>query len=168
MFSSNRESKKDNLFYYALRHGDDWGIPLTIEDHVGVNFYGTLMTIEDHVGVNFYGTLISKQAIDIQEDKMNLDSVEQEIFTNLDGPYVLMQDWLNHGTFPSQEKVKQLKKKYSPGTAVSAILIEDPYIKISSGEKGTVKHVDDAGTIHVIWNRGLVLGVFEGEIEIDV
>lgn len=35
--------RKDNLFYYELRHDDeDWSQPCTIEDFVLVNFWGTI------------------------------------------------------------------------------------------------------------------------------
>lgn len=31
------------LFYYEVRHGDDWGRPVTIEKQVLVNFWGTIV-----------------------------------------------------------------------------------------------------------------------------
>ena len=38
-----QEKRKDNLFYYELRHDDeDWATPCTIENFVWVNFWGTI------------------------------------------------------------------------------------------------------------------------------
>ena len=41
--------------------------------------------------------------------------------------------------------------------------MNDPYRDIPSGTKGTVKEVDDTGTIHVHWDNGCSLGVVYGE-----
>ena len=38
------QERLPGLFYYEVRHGDDWGTPLTIEKHVLVNFWGTVVT----------------------------------------------------------------------------------------------------------------------------
>ncbi|MBR5943537.1 MAG: DUF4314 domain-containing protein [Lachnospiraceae bacterium] len=59
--------------------------------------------------------------------------------------------------------VERLKKEYPAGTRVELVRMEDPYRKISPGEKGTVTGVDDIGTIHVSWDCGSSLGIAYGE-----
>lgn len=36
----------EGMYIYALRHGDDTGIPCSIEKHVKVNYFGTIITAE--------------------------------------------------------------------------------------------------------------------------
>ena len=65
--------------------------------------------------------------------------------------------------FPSEKIVEELRKEYPKGTRVALVKMDDPYSKLVPGDKGTVKGVDDAGTIHVRWDRGSSLGVAYGE-----
>ncbi len=58
--------------------------------------------------------------------------------------------------------VEKLRKEYPAGTRVELLKMDDiqaPPI----GTLGTVKHVDDIGTIHVSWDTGSGLGVVFGE-----
>ena len=41
--------------------------------------------------------------------------------------------------------------------------MDDPYTKLTVGDKGTVNHVDDMGTIHISWDCGSTLGAVYGE-----
>jgi len=61
-----------------------------------------------------------------------------------------------------REIVKQLKEEYPAGTRVELIEMNDPYTKLKPGCKGTVKLVDDMGTIHVNWDCGPSLGICYG------
>ena len=63
----------------------------------------------------------------------------------------------------SQETLLKLKEQYKKGTRVELLQLDDPYRKIPIGTKGTVKLVDDIGTIHVSWDCGPSLGVVYGE-----
>lgn len=64
----------------------------------------------------------------------------------------------------NQEIVKMLREKYTPGTRVELVSMNDPYMgKLQPGCKGTVKYVDDIGTIHVSWDCGSSLGLAYGE-----
>lgn len=65
--------------------------------------------------------------------------------------------------FPSDEIVKRLKEEYPQGTRVALVNMDDPYSKLQPGDRGTVKGVDDAGTIHVAWDCGSGLGIAYGE-----
>jgi hypothetical protein len=65
--------------------------------------------------------------------------------------------------FIHPEMLKQLKTQYTPGTRVILVKMDDPYTKLQPGDKGTVRSVDDIGTIHVKWDRGGSLGIVFGE-----
>ena len=61
-------------------------------------------------------------------------------------------------------QLEQLRKEYPIGTRVELIHMDDPYNKkLVPGCKGTVRWVDDWGTIHVNWDCGSGLGVIYGE-----
>lgn len=68
----------------------------------------------------------------------------------------------------SRREVEALRKRYSKGTRVKLISLEDPYSRLPEGTKGTVDAVDDIGTIHVRWDNGSGLGVAPGVDEIKV
>ena len=65
--------------------------------------------------------------------------------------------------FPSREIVEKVRKEYPTGTRVRLILINDPYTRLVSDDKGTVDSVDGIGTVHVNWDNGSRLGVACGE-----
>ena len=65
---------------------------------------------------------------------------------------------------PSEVVVKSLKEKYTEGTRVELVKMDDPYnTRLVPGCRGTVRFVDDMGTIHVRWDCGSSLGVAYGE-----
>ncbi|ETA80989.1 DUF4314 domain-containing protein [Youngiibacter fragilis] len=68
----------------------------------------------------------------------------------------------------SPERLLQLKTKYTRGTRVKLLRMNDPYTKLSLGETGTVTGVDDIGTIHVSWDCGSSLGVAYGEDSCEI
>ena len=39
-----RDKLPDDIYCYDMRHGDDMGEPVTVEDHVTVNHFGTILT----------------------------------------------------------------------------------------------------------------------------
>ena len=47
----------------------------------------------------------------------------------------------------SRETVERLKREYPVGTRVELVSMQDEYVKLAAGEKGTVIGVDDIGTI---------------------
>lgn len=65
----------------------------------------------------------------------------------------------------SEKELQTLRDKFPQGCRVELIKMEDPYRKIPVGTKGTVKSVDDIGTIHVHWDTGSHLGIAYGEDE---
>ena len=61
-------------------------------------------------------------------------------------------------------QLEQLRKEYPIGTRVELIHMDDPYNKkLVPGCKGSVRWVDDWGTIHMNWDCGSGLGVVYGE-----
>ena len=64
--------------------------------------------------------------------------------------------------FPSREVVEGIRKRYPVGTRVKLVFMEDiqaPPI----GTKGTVRGVDDIGSIMVSWDNGSSLSIAYGE-----
>lgn len=65
--------------------------------------------------------------------------------------------------FPSKDTVERLRKQYPSGTRVELVQMNDPYTKLRPGDQGTVKFVDDTGTIFCSWDIGSSLGIVYGE-----
>lgn len=63
----------------------------------------------------------------------------------------------------SNAQLAKLKERFKPGTRVELVKMDDPYRKLPMCSKGTVRCVDDIGTIHVQWDCGASLGVAFGE-----
>ena len=63
-----------------------------------------------------------------------------------------------------KEMIEMLRQKYPVGARVELVHMDDPYnTKLVPGCRGTVRWVDDMGTIHVNWDCGSSLGVVYGE-----
>ena len=60
--------------------------------------------------------------------------------------------------FPSEQYVKSIKKRYPAGTRIVLDSMDDPQA-VPPGTKGTVKFVDDIGSIHCHWANGRSLAV---------
>ena len=65
------------------------------------------------------------------------------------------------------KEVEELRKRYPKGTRVRLIRMDDMQAP-SAGCTGTVRLVDDIGTIHVSWDNGSSLGVVYGVDEVEV
>lgn len=59
-----------------------------------------------------------------------------------------------------RDELKRLREKFIEGIRVALTKMEGETIPI--GTKGTVRYVDDIGTIHVNWDNGSTLGVAYG------
>lgn len=66
----------------------------------------------------------------------------------------------------SDAELSQLRNKFLPGTRVRLVKMKDFHAP-PVGSCGTVRLVDDAGTVHVAWDAGWILGVdyYEDKIE---
>ena len=64
--------------------------------------------------------------------------------------------------FPSKETVERIRKEYPVGARVVLVRMDDPQAPPVS-TKGTVRGVDDIGSIMVAWDNGCDLSVAYGE-----
>ena len=64
--------------------------------------------------------------------------------------------------FPRKEIVEAVRARYPKCTRVELVSMDDPYSKLKPGDRGTVNHVDDTGTVFVNWDCGSGLGVVYG------
>lgn len=62
----------------------------------------------------------------------------------------------------SKEALQALRERFPKGTRVELVQMDDPQAP-PVGTKGTVRGVDDIGTIHVNWDCGSGLGIAYGE-----
>lgn len=64
----------------------------------------------------------------------------------------------------SKETLERLRSDYPVGCRVELTKMNDPYrTDLVPGCRGTVRCIDDTGTIHVRWDIGSSLGVVYGE-----
>lgn len=63
--------------------------------------------------------------------------------------------------FPNKETVEKLRKEYPVGTRVELVSMDD-FQAPPLGTKGTVKSIDDTGSLLVNWDNGSGLKVFKG------
>ncbi|MEC9473431.1 MAG: DUF4314 domain-containing protein [Actinomycetota bacterium] len=49
------------------------------------------------------------------------------------------------------------------GDRIRLVQTSDPYTKLVHGDLGTVRRIDDMGTVHVNWDSGSSLGLIPGE-----
>lgn len=64
--------------------------------------------------------------------------------------------------FPSKETVERIRKEYPVGARVELVQMNDPQAP-PVDTKGTVRGVDDIGSIMVAWDNGSGLSVAYGE-----
>lgn len=63
-----------------------------------------------------------------------------------------------------KEALNRIRQQYTVGARVELTKMNDPYrTDLVPGCRGTVRFVDDMGTIHVRWDIGSSLGVVYGE-----
>lgn len=64
--------------------------------------------------------------------------------------------------FPSREIVERIRREYPAGTRVELVRMDDTQAP-PVGTKGTVKGVDDTGSLLMRWDNGSGLNVVYGE-----
>ena len=65
--------------------------------------------------------------------------------------------------YTDKNLVQRTKDTYKPGTRIQLDCMGDDPRPIAPGTKGTVKLVDDIGTVHCIFDNGRCLGLIPGE-----
>jgi hypothetical protein len=63
--------------------------------------------------------------------------------------------------FPSREIVERIRRRYPVGSRVELVKMDDPQAP-PVGTKGTVRGVDDIGSVMVAWDNGSGLSVAYG------
>ena len=66
---------------------------------------------------------------------------------------------------PSRERINWIRSQYPAGTRVELIQMEDPQAP-PEGTKGTVRGVDDIGSLLMSWDNGSGLNVIWGEDQV--
>ena len=61
-----------------------------------------------------------------------------------------------------EKEAKRTKAAYPPGTRVMLLNMNDRLAPVPEGTRGTVKHVDDLGQIHMEWDNGRTLAIVPG------
>lgn len=61
------------------------------------------------------------------------------------------------------KQAERYKEDYPPGTRIELLSMENDPNPVESGTRGTVKHVDDIGTLHCRFDNGRSLGVVPEE-----
>ena len=67
-----------------------------------------------------------------------------------------------NNNFPDKNTVERIRRMYPAGSRVELIQMDDPYSRLKPGDKGTVRAVDDTGTVFVNWDSGSGLGIVYG------
>lgn len=67
-----------------------------------------------------------------------------------------------NNNFPSRETVERIRKQYPVGCRVELLRMDDAQAP-PIGTKGTVRYVDDLGSLGVAWDNGSSLQVVYGE-----
>ncbi len=67
-----------------------------------------------------------------------------------------------NNNFPSKETVERIRKQYPVGCRVELVRMDDAQAP-PIGTKGTVRYVDDIGSVGVAWDNGSSLQVVYGE-----
>ena len=62
----------------------------------------------------------------------------------------------------NKENVERLRQRYPEGTRICLDRMNDDPFPVESGTLDMVDHVDDAGTLHCIFDNGRTLGVIPG------
>lgn len=65
--------------------------------------------------------------------------------------------------FVDRNLVQRMKDAYPPGTRIELDFMGDDPRPIHPGTKGTVRIVDDIGTVHCAFDNGRRLGLVPGE-----
>lgn len=65
--------------------------------------------------------------------------------------------------FIDYDLVRRMKEQYLPGTRIQLDYMGDDPRPIEPGTKGTVRTVDDMGTVHCDFDNGRRLGLVPGE-----
>lgn len=70
-------------------------------------------------------------------------------------------------TIHDMERIQLIKEKYPTGTRILNKRLIDPFQNLDN-MKGTVKNVDDMDGIHMVWDNGSTLALYEHEDDFSI
>ncbi len=70
--------------------------------------------------------------------------------------------------FPSKETVQRLREQYPKGTRIEIVSMDDPYVIMPPGLRGSVDFVDDTGSLLTTWDNGSHLAVIYGVDQVKI
>ena len=66
-------------------------------------------------------------------------------------------------TLAEQQRIARTKLNYPPDTRLELIQMGDDPRPVAPGTRGSVRFVDDMGSIHMHWDNGRTLALIPGE-----
>ena len=66
-------------------------------------------------------------------------------------------------TLAERERAARTRLNYPPGTRIELIQMGDDPRPVAPGTRGSVRFVDDMGSIHMHWDNGRTLALIPGE-----
>lgn len=137
----NKNTILDGMYCYALRHGDDWGMPCTIEANVVVNYFGALIVSEpfdfhdkDYIPVGYDDFGFTGEHLTVNEYAKKMEKSRLKgIFEYIGFHYVPVR------SFNQEEKEMSLKEisaylKNTQGTKVGAMAYNHRMFYEASGD----------------------------------
>ena len=61
------------------------------------------------------------------------------------------------------QALARLRSQYPPGTRLQLLRMNDPYLPVPSGTRGTLQSVDDLGQLQMRWDNSRGLALIPGE-----
>ena len=130
---------------------------------------------ENTIKIKFYigNTIYKVFRITENETKLNVTFLPSQVMKSMDineiDQLFLVIDKQCHVKEHSPQKIKALKKRFKVGTYIKLIKMYDLDIQAPPpGTIGFVTSVDDAGTIHMLWNDGSTAGLVVGTDEFRI
>jgi len=64
--------------------------------------------------------------------------------------------------FPTKEQVELVRQNYPKSTRIEVTHIDDPYSKLTAGSRGSVKFIDNTGSLFCDFDNGEHIGLLYG------
>jgi len=106
------------------------------------------------------------------EDKLAVKFIPERVtrimtLNELEDVFDILEKQVKHKEL-SEEEIKAIKNKYTPGTKLELIKIYDYINPVPTGATGEVINVDDIGVVYISWNNGSTLGLVVGIDEFKI
>lgn len=133
-----------------------WKIPVTWEMYACIDVEANTLDEAMKIGSD------PNEEIPLPADGSYVDGSWRLSTTDLD-EVALFQKQSQAVRKVTADELKRLREEYPAGCRVELVRMgPDPYSRLKPGDQGTVRYVDDLGTVFVSWNCGSGLGVVYG------